>query len=80
MITDLQDEKMIQMDAKSDMERRLMVSLQDNAISKMTISELEEKLEKRVQMFDGIRTKVESETRNEICIREQHLDDELKGD
>jgi len=51
--------------------------MQDNAIAQMTISDLEQKLEKRVQMFDGLRTKVETETKQEVAVKHQQLEDDL---
>lgn len=74
---DIQNEQRVKDDAKSDIERRLIATMQDHAIAQMTISDLEGKLEKRVKMFDGLRSKVEMETKNEIALKEQHLTDEL---
>lgn len=53
----------VQKDTKSDVERRLVVALQDHAIAQMTIKELEEKLSERVELFEGLREKVTHEVK-----------------
>ena len=69
----------IQKDSKSDVERRLVVALQDHAIAQMTIKELEEKLTERVELFEGLREKVEDDAKKENQNMIESLQEEIKS-
>ena len=62
-LNQLEDEEKVQKDSKESLERRMVVQLQDLAIAKMTITELEEKLESRAQLFEGLRGLVKYNSR-----------------
>jgi len=68
----------IQKDSKADVERRLVVALQDHAIAQMTIKELEEKLSERVELFEGLREKVEDDAKRENQNAIERIQEDLK--
>ena len=76
---ELQIASLKQEDAKKELERRLLVAMQDNAIAQMTIGDLEQRLEKRSKMFEGMRSKVEDDLKKDNAIREEHFADELQN-
>ena len=76
---ELQIASLKQEDAKKELERRLLVAMQDNAIAQMTIGDLEQRLEKRSKMFEGMRLKVEDDLKKDNAIRQEHFADELQN-
>ena len=77
-IDGIRHDERIQKDSKTDVERRLVVALQDHAIAQMTIKELEEKLSERVELFEGLREKVEDDAKRENQDAIERCQEDLK--
>ena len=74
-LEECQNDAKICLDTKENIQRKLVNAQQDLAIAKMNISELEDHLKSRAELFDDLRDKMKTEIHAEFRFELENMKD-----